>query len=147
MPGDLVGTFAVTGVLNESDCGPGAFGAPDPWKFEIKLSREDSSLYWYNGLEAVSGTVSSDGSFVFKSGVQATMSEPAKGKPGCVLTRTDEFTGKLAASGDDVSGFTGTMRYSFKPEAGYECLETMASEGVIALPCSMTYTLKASRSQ
>lgn len=147
MPGDLVGTFAVTGVMNESDCGPGAFGAPDPWKFEIKLSREDSSLYWYNGQEAVAGSVSADGSFLFKSGVQATMAEPVKGRGGCVLARTDELSGKLAGTGTDISGFTGTMRYTFKPEAGSECVEILASEGVLALPCSMTYTLKAARAQ
>jgi hypothetical protein len=144
--GTLLGTYQVQGTLVESTCGPSAFGSTDKWNFSIKLSRDGSKLYWYNGSDIVEGAVDSDGqSFAFSTAVKGVVSDAAKGKKGCTLTRSDGLSGKLSGSGVEITGFTGKMIYQFAQTVDSDCAEAIASEGVIALPCTITYSLAASK--
>ena len=53
-PGDELGSFAITGKLGADDCGADALNAPQTWSFQVKLSREGTTLYWLNGRLRVS---------------------------------------------------------------------------------------------
>lgn len=144
--GTLLGTFAVQGTLVSSTCGPSAFGATDRWDFDVKLSRDGSKLYWYTGEDRVEGQIAADGqTFAFSTTVTGKVSDAAKGKKGCTLTRADALTGKLAGTGEDIGGFSGNMSYQFGQTADSDCSEAAASEGVLALPCAMSYSLNAAR--
>lgn len=142
--GTLLGTYKVQGTLVESTCGPSAFGSTDKWDFSVKLSREGNKLYWYNGAEIVEGAVDADGqTFAFSTTVNGVVSEAAKGKKGCKLVRNDGLSGKLDGSGASINGFTGKMIYKFAQTQDSDCSDAVAAEGVISLPCSISYSLVA----
>ena len=146
MPGTLLGTYAVNGTLTNSTCGPSAFGSSEKWDFSVKLSRESSKLYWYNGSEVITGTIGSDGkSFTFTTTVTGKVNDAMKGQKGCAMTRSDALVGALQGAGDEVTGFTGAMTYRFGQTTDSDCTEAVAEEGVVAFPCDMTYSLTAAR--
>jgi hypothetical protein len=67
-PGDLVGTYAVTGTLLENSCGEQALPAVDPMTFRVEL-REDPELgrgYWLVAPPARAGTINDSGAFSFE---------------------------------------------------------------------------------
>jgi hypothetical protein len=55
-PGTALGTFHVVGKLTANTCGASGT-APDPWEFDIKLSRDHGTLYWIQGDAPVQGTL------------------------------------------------------------------------------------------
>jgi hypothetical protein len=143
----LLGTYQVQGTMVQSTCGPSAFGSTDPWNFSVKLSRDGSNLYWYTGDDAVEGAIDSDGqSFSFATTVNGVISNAGTGgKKGCTMVRDDGLAGKLAGSGDAISGFTGSMTYQFSQTSDSDCSNAIAQEGATALPCSISYSLVASK--
>jgi hypothetical protein len=146
VPGDLLGMYKVDALMEESSCGPGALGAPDHWSFDVKLSRDDSNIYWNNGDEALEGSLSS-AIFSFTSEVSIPVREAKPGRPGCTLWRQDAARGTLVAGADesDVPGFDGSLTYSFAQESGSDCNDAMAEVGLAQLPCSVRYTMTATR--
>jgi hypothetical protein len=64
---------------------------------------------------------------------------------GCTMTRSDSLVGTLNGSGEEISGFSGAMTYKFGQTPDSDCTEAVASEGAIAFPCDMTYTLVAAK--
>lgn len=147
VPGEALGTYSVVASLDSSSCGPGALGSSDLWEFQVKLSQDGHDLYWLNGAEAIAGDLAADGvSFGFDSHVVVTVIEPTKGQPGCSMARTDTGSGKLSSAAPPVDGFQGTLRYGFQPLSGSDCQPLLAVEGGFhALPCEMTYAMKAAR--
>ncbi len=62
------------------------------------------------------------------------------------MARTDTGSGQLSSAAPPVEGFQGTLRYGFQPLAGSDCQPLLAVEGGFhALPCEMTYAMKAAR--
>lgn len=147
VPGDSLGTYQVVAQLEASTCGPGALGSKDLWEFEVKLSQDGHDLYWLNGAEAIGGDLASDGvSFGFDSRSVVTPIAAGKGQPGCSISRTDSGTGKLSSADPPVDGFEGSLRYGFQPLPGSDCEALMAVEGGFhALPCEISYAMKATR--
>src|SRR5215472_19044405 len=47
-PGTPIGTFRVDGKLVSNACGA-AESAPDPWEFDVKLSRDHGTVYLVQG--------------------------------------------------------------------------------------------------
>jgi hypothetical protein len=45
-PGDRLGTFHATGTLVSDTCQAAVLGVTKDWAFDVKLSREGSTLYW-----------------------------------------------------------------------------------------------------
>ncbi len=88
VPGETLGTFAVSGELKKNTCGPGSVPAEDPLLFEAEI-REDRGLrYWRSGESGyVSGNTHSDGSTEFVSGQEVPV-YPA-------MEVIDEFTGEI----------------------------------------------------
>jgi hypothetical protein len=149
VPGDLLGTYHVTGRLRQDGCRAPVLGVTDPWAFEIKLSRFGYDLYWLNGREAIVGDIAADGvSFRFETRVDVDFEKAEAARPGCTIERTDRAAGKLAANGTDVPSFESELQFSYTEGDGSEC----AAAGVVGpasgfpmLPCTIAYELKAAR--
>ncbi len=147
IPGDLLGTYAVEGTLEDSSCGEGALGATDPWNFDVKLSRFHEDIYWINGRAVISGGIEPDGvSFSFSTRVEGEVMPAGRGRPGCVLSRADRADGELSSETLDVESFQATLGFVFSAAEGSDCEEWIGSPDAVAtLPCSMTYELSGLR--
>lgn len=142
-PGELLGTYAVSGRIARDDCGAELLGAANPWRFQIKLSRFQHDLYWLNGREAIVGDLDKDGTtFHFDTRVDVTVSAPARGKGGCIVSRRDRADGKLLAKADEISGLSADLRFEYSAKSDSECLEIIGiTGGVQHLPCAIAYEL------
>lgn len=147
LPGKTLGTYAVTGVLGANTCGSG-LGAPDPWQFDVQLSETPSMLYW-NWMDAgplLSGprTDSVDATLI---GYQiANVDATGAGMGPCDLQRNDEVDIELG-EGPLPSSFEATLTYEFSAQEGADCSDQLSRAGGMyaALPCSISYSLTASR--
>jgi hypothetical protein len=142
-PGTLLGTYALSGPITRDSCGADLLGAPDPWTFQVKLSRFENDLYWLNGREAIVGDIAANGSsFHFSTRVDVTISPAGRGNSGCVVSRYDTADGVLALEGEDVTAVATKLTFEYTPKNNSECLEIIGSPGgVQALPCSLSYSL------
>ena len=147
-PGDMLGMYDVSGKLSTSTCGEGALGAGNTWNFQVKLTRQANDIYWLNGQETLVGDIANDGrTFSIQSGVQVVVSQPGRGRPGCIINRRDDADGKLSDSGMDVESFDGTLGFSYAVAKGSDCSEWIGTEGAVSvLPCSISYSLDGRRS-
>lgn len=146
-PGDRLGTFHATGTLLSDTCQAAVLGVTNDWAFDVKLSREETTLYWLNGEEAIPGTISANGTaFGFQSGVEVTM-QPAQGaQPGCIILRSDAASGELSSKTSDVKSFHVNMSFTYSVKSGTQCAGYVGvTDGFAALPCSVSYSLSAKR--
>jgi hypothetical protein len=148
-PGDRLGTYHVSGALKSDSCQAAVLGVTPTWAFDVKLSRQDETLYWLNGEEAIPGTIASDGrSFTFQSGVVVTLDPPRGVHPGCVVDRSDAGTGKLSSSGTDVKTFSIDMSFGYAAESGSQCGGSAGvgvEGGFATLPCVVSFSMTAER--
>jgi len=147
IPGHPLGTYTVNGELKADSCGAQLLGAPNPWSFQVKLSRFERDLYWLNGREAIVGDIDADAAtFHFKTRLDVPLTPAAKGKAACVVSRYDQSDGKLGSVGDEVASFVATLTFKYEAKQGSECLEIIGIPGgVQQLPCAMSYALSAAR--
>ena len=147
IPGDLLGTYGVEGTLDDSSCGEGALGSTSRWSFDVKLSRFHEDIYWINGREVISGGIEPDGvSFSFSTRVEGEITPAGRGRPGCVLSRTDKADGELSSKTLDVEGFEATLTFAYSTAEGFDCEDWVGTpESVATLPCSMSYGLTGLR--
>ncbi len=146
-PGDRLGTYHASGALVSDTCQASVLGVTPNWAFDVKLSRQDDTLYWLNGEEAIPGTIASDGkSFDFESGVEVTLAAAQGVNPGCIIERTDAASGKLSSSSTDVKSFSVDMSFVYAAQSGSQCAGFVGVDGGFAgLPCKVSYTLSATR--
>lgn len=142
-PGEQLGFFSVTGKLADDSCGAERLDAPATWNFDVKLSREGSTLYWLNGREAITGDIDRHGAFSFSTHLDLPMSEPHGAAQGCTIVRSDSASGSL--DGDE--SFTGKLSYAYSAKPGTDCSALpLGADGLpLALPCALTYRLTATR--
>lgn len=137
--------YNVHAVLMDSTCGVGALGAPELWDFTIKLRRDDETLYWNSGADAVEGTIEGN-SFKFESQTTMQLAKTGPRGVGCVVTRTDRATGTFKEGADgQLEQFEGDLRYDFTPQAESDCAEAALEQGFYTLPCQMHYEMAAVR--
>jgi hypothetical protein len=141
-PGEVLGFFAVDGKLSDDSCGAESLSAPAEWSFEVKLSRDGSTLYWLNGREAIVGEIDKAGSFAFETHLDLPLVKARGAAKGCTIVRRDSASGAL-----DDSAFEGKLSYSYQEASGSDCSElTTGTDGMPeALPCKLTYSLSAVR--
>lgn len=150
-PGSELGVYHVSAVQQTNSCGAGALGSSASWEFDIELARgEQGQLFWGNGSQVIVGQIGSDGrSFSINSAVEVDMrTEETLGMPPCSLRRDDSASGVLDAEDNDVGGFVGSMSFAFSPTVDSECSDLVPPSEtpiLVALPCSMSYQLDASR--
>jgi hypothetical protein len=139
-PGDELGSFAMIGKLGADDCGADALNAPQTWSFQVKLSRNGTTLYWLNGREAIVGDIDKSGRFSFETHLDLPLSGKRGAARGCTIVRRDSASGTLASSSTSLSG---KLTYAYEATSDSDCLELITgTEGSpVALPCSMTYAL------
>jgi hypothetical protein len=149
-PGTALGTFAVTGTLKANSCGAGQ--APNPWSFSVKLSTDPGTLYWIQGSLPVSGTLSAAHVASLTSTSSQSSYEGDSSVPVCTVDRTDTLSATLTPDttlANEYSAFTGTLTYDFAQDsASNDCAGALSENGggYAALPCTITYTLSATRS-
>jgi len=139
-PGDELGSFAITGKLGADDCGADALNAPQTWSFQVKLSREGTTLYWLNGREAIVGDIDKSGRFAFATHLDLPLSEKHGAAKGCTIVRRDLASGTLASSSTSLNG---KLTYAYDATSDSDCSEfiTGTNGSPVALPCAMTYAL------
>jgi hypothetical protein len=146
-PGDLLGTYDVSASLEQATCGSGAFGSTESWRFQVKLSRFESDLYWLNGREAIVGSIGKDGrTFSFDSRVDVDIPPEESGDAECRIRREDSATGKLSADGIDVETFEGELSFRYGIAGDSNCDGFLLTPGAPArLPCTIGYTMTGAR--
>jgi hypothetical protein len=144
LPGSQLGTYKVTGVPQSNTCG---LGAPNPWAFNVQLSKNSGMLYWsfMDGSPLLSGPLSAQSQALIESAQQANVDGAPDGAPGaCVMGRQDTISVTLG-SGSPPAGFTGSLSYAFSVPSGYNCSDQLVAAGGTydALPCAITYSITA----
>jgi hypothetical protein len=131
----------VTGKSVTNTCG---LGAPDPWTFDVQLSREGSTLYWswMDGSPLASGALSSSDQATITDTTTGNVDGTEASLGPCTMQRGTSLAITL---GD--GSFTATMDYSFAVTTGADCDDQLASSGgqYEALPCTVTYDLTGSK--
>ena len=140
--GDDLGRFRIAAALDSTTCGANALGAPEDWEFEVVLSRDASRLFWNTNATAIEGTVDDNGRFSLVAENVINTGNGQNAKLSCTIVRKDTATGTF----DDpktARAFDGSLEYSFAPHGTADCSEAMAENGLLTLPCSMSYRLDA----
>lgn len=143
-PGDSLGAYAVTGKLGDDSCGAASLDAPERWTFDVKLSREGSTLYWLNGREAIVGDIDQRNRFTFASHVDVPLRARKGAAKGCTLVRRDSASGKLS---DAASALEAELTYAYEATADSDCSDfAVGTDGVpLSLPCKLSYSLSGQR--
>lgn len=149
IPGDPLGSYSVQGVIKQDTCDADLLGAPDPWKFALKLSKFEQDLYWLNGREAIVGSLDASGkTFTFDTHIVVELGKDAdSNSPAtCQVTRRDRANGSLSFSDDEVTSFVGTLSYHYEAKAGSDCPQILGVPGGVAtLPCDLGYDIQGTR--
>lgn len=143
-PGEALGFFSITGKLGDDTCGADSLNAPAKWSFQVKLSRQGTTLYWLNGKEAIVGDIDDSGSFAFETHLDLPLAEKHGAAKGCTIVRSDSANGALRGAATELSG---KLSYAYAATTDSDCSEfaTGTSGLPLALPCSMTYALTGAR--
>jgi hypothetical protein len=145
LPGRVLGTYTVSGQSANNTCG---LGAPNPWKFDVQLSLQGSTLYWsyMDGSPLLSGATSGSGHVTLLNSQSLNADSTDAGLGPCTLERNDDLVLTLG-SGSTPASFSGTISYSYTPASGASCGDVMTSAGgpFSALPCSVEYDVTATR--
>jgi hypothetical protein len=141
-PGEVLGFFAVDGTLQDDSCGAESLNAPAEWSFEVKLSREGSTLYWLNGREGIVGEIDKTDAFTFETHIDLPLSERHGAAKGCTIVRRDAASGALRAD-----AFNAKLSYAYEASMDSDCSEFVAGvDGMPqALPCLLGYSLKGTK--
>lgn len=145
-PGEALGFYSLAGQLSDDSCGAETLGAPEKWSFDVKLSRDGSTLYWLNGREGIVGDIDKSGGFSFETRIDVPLSESRGAVKGCTIERRDAATGSLSESQDSL---TLKLTYSYSQKSGTNCEEFVGVQAPtpnpLPLPCNMTYSLSGKR--
>jgi hypothetical protein len=143
LPGTQLGTFKITAKSSSNTCG---LGAPDPWTFDVQLSRSGSTLYWswLDGSAPLSGTIDAHSHARLTSMQTGNVDGTDAGLGPCTMQRQDDVEIQLpATSGGSVAG---TVGYSFSVPTGSDCSDQLTASGgqYDMLPCTLSYSMSGS---
>jgi hypothetical protein len=143
-PGEVLGFFSVDGTLQDDSCGAESLNAPEKWSFDLKLSRDGTTLYWLNGREGIVGDIDSKGAFSFETHIDNKLAERHGAAKGCTIVRRDLASGSLAES-----TLRGKLTYAYSATSDSDCSEfTTGVAGMpLALPCSLSYSLRGTKDE
>jgi hypothetical protein len=142
-PGTPIGAFHIVGKLKAQNCGP-AGSAPDPWEFDVKLSKDGSTLYWIQGGVPVSGTLDGNSHTTMTSSGTTTVHAIDAG-PRCAIVRSDTLD--LTLGPEPVTTAAGALSYAFAPTDDSDCTDQLADSGggFSVLPCAVGYAITATK--
>lgn len=149
-PGTVVGTFKVQGRKQTATCGDAATAA-DPWVFDVRFSRDLTTLYWLQNRAPVKGTVGSDRKVKLTTEGTMNVRAASRAHGACAVTRTDVLDATLGpdeplgdAGTGGFSSLAGTLSYAFTPVEGSDCTD-LTDPSVSVLPCSTVYGIDATK--
>jgi hypothetical protein len=144
-PGTTIGTFAVTGTLAKNTCSSAPL--PNPWDFDVKLSRDGSTLYWIQGGLPVQGHLDGASHTTMTSSDSRDLraADPQHKIPACTVRRDDTLDATLGP--DPVASFNGALGYTFTPTDDSDCSDQLESSGggFSTFPCEVSYTLSGTK--
>lgn len=163
-PGDNVGAFTVAGAITSNTCGTN-IPLVNPLSFTVELRDDRGVAYWRRPQSALFTGVWSGHQFTFatQEEVRAIEPDPVNGVAGCLLIQSVTILGAVASENDggifpdggdadagvmsSATGFSGTQTITYTPQTGSDCTALVPPLGsqVAALPCSVIYTLSATR--
>jgi len=140
MPGTPLGTYTIQAAISQNTCGAGT-GAPDPWTFDVELSREPDQLHWRQKGVILSGSLDDARQAKITSTQRGQVGND--GKANCSMERTDTVLVTLGQ--EDPPTLSGTISFSFKSDGSAACEGQLLANGGIytALPCQLTYAMTA----
>lgn len=154
LPGDSLGKYDVTATLGTNTCGSGV-DATNPWSFTVEMSKDGSLLYLANedGSDEVSGgyddTAQTSATLVSAETKNVNDATANLGTT-CNMTLATTFALSLGSTSPPPS-FTGSVSYAYSVataiSSNTDCSAQLASAGgkYTTLPCTVTYSLKATR--
>jgi hypothetical protein len=145
LPGTMLGTYEVVAESQTNTCG---LEAPNPWTFDVQLSEDGTTLYWsfMDGTPPLFSPLTGQ-SATLTATIQNNVDGTADGGLGpCTMERDDSLPITLG-SGSPPPAFTGSIHYNFSVPAGAVCTDQLTASGgqYETLPCSITYSMTASR--
>jgi hypothetical protein len=143
LPGTQLGTYRIAAQSKGNSCG---LGAPDPWTFDVQLSRSGSTLYWswLDGRAPLSGTIDAHSHASLTNTQTGNLDGNEAGLGPCTLQRQDDI--EIELPGAPAGSLTGTIGYAFSVPTGSDCSDQLAASGgpYEALPCAMSYSMSGS---
>jgi hypothetical protein len=146
-PGTALGTFSVESALATDTCG-GTAADPSPGNFDVTLSNDQGTIYWFpnTGASSASGGLSSTRTVSISEAVADDVDQTEAGAGACTLQRNDVLSFTLAP-GSAPASFTGSYSFTVNAASGANCSDqlTVHGGGYAALPCTITYRLVGAR--
>lgn len=167
LPGEVVGQFAVVGLMVEQSCGAGV-PAQDPLDLEFELRLEENGRAFYrqpSGLTFAGTGSHGEYTFQISQSWMAVQPDQFRGYSGCSVTQRDVFTfiieepeidatidggvemeetdGGETAVDPPLAKLTGSQTTDVTPLTGSDCRPAVAAFGgpFLALPCRVEYVL------
>jgi len=138
--------FEVKASLADSTCGTGALDAKDDWSFEVRLTKDGSTLTWYD-VDSGATLVGSigDGEFSVSDANNYVVTAASDYSLGCTVRRHDKYSGDAGLdSSGDLTGLDGEMVFEYSQATGYDCDSMIGTtDGFDDLPCEIDYTFVA----
>jgi hypothetical protein len=106
LPGEVVGTYRITMMLEDNSCGAGAINVLDGHRYSVELRSDMKRGYWHvPNQPPLKGDYDAP-NFSFENSSIVANEGPDAGPRGCSLRQVDRLTGKLtelpdAGSDDD----------------------------------------------
>jgi hypothetical protein len=161
LPGEVVGTYAVTMELEENTCGNAAVHPLDGNKYSVELREDDEHAYWRIPSQTpIEGSYNAP-RFEFELESLVASSVPDGGTLPCRLIQTELLTGRVALSDAGVTDvdldageseedergkglmLLGKHELNISAEPGGDCSEALPPKGAFQkLPCVLRYQLR-----
>jgi len=158
LPGEVVGTYAVTMALEENTCGIAAVHPLDGRKYSVELRDDDDHAYWrIPGQTPIQGSYDAP-RFAFEYASVVASSAPDSGTPNCRLLQSEVLSGQVAqgdagvqvvdldaGEADDESRDESLMLvgdHKLTITTSGDCSEALQPAGAFEkLPCVVRYAL------
>ncbi|MCS6799017.1 MAG: hypothetical protein NZ898_10890 [Myxococcota bacterium] len=161
LPGEPVGRFDVTAILNTNTCGRQAVPARAESRFVAELREDGPTAWWHvEGERPVHGHRDADGRYAFELVRQVALWEPqpARDVAGCTLQSVESLEvavrtanpgstdgeGPDAGSLRDAPVLDGAQRLELVPMPEGDCRPALVAEGgnFTVLPCEVRWSLR-----
>lgn len=142
LPGDSLGTFAVTAVLSVNTCGS-QLEAENPWKFEAEMSLSDNTLYFRaEDEDYVSAALDSDNAATFTT---VDNSQTATDSSCSISLKRNSTVELDSTTAPETS--SGSFHFKYSAVEDDTCASQLSENGGVydELPCEVEYQYTALR--
>lgn len=138
--------YNVSAALTTSTCGSGVADAADSWSFQVRLTRDGTTLTWDDVTTGITtqGTIG-DGKFSVSDSNTYEVTAMSAGSAGCSVRRHVSYSGTTTIDKNDkLTELEGDIVFKYSQATGYNCDSLIgASDGFDDLPCEVDYTFVA----